>query len=323
MYLRRFCAIVPNKKVAVLLLNINGYQITKACIESIKTNDYNNYEIILLDNGSDDGSGERLRAEYPDVVYIKMEENTGFAHGCNVCAGKALERNADFLWFLNNDTEICTRTLSELMAAINSRDDIGAVGSMIYYFGTDRKIWFFRSKITWMNSLRFTRPYYLNEKDDGSHEIEESDYLSGCSMLVKRDAWVKTGIFDVKYFSYGEEIDWCIRAYRKGFKFLAVPSSIVWHKVSFSTGGQGSALSSYYRARNNLSMISKNYDGDIKFRSYVCIQYLKAFKNIIMSLFLRRNMSSSLYALKGLNDFNRGVVGKLNNIRGSRELAKI
>ena len=311
------------KKTAVLLININGYKITKDCIDSVKKNTYRNFEIILLDNGSSDNSGELLRLEYPEIVYLQSKENLGFAQGCNICAGEALKRGADYLWLLNNDTIIDKNALSELISCIESSEDVGAVGSMIYYYGSDKKIWFVRSEITWSHSFRFVRAHHINEHDEGTHRIERSDYLSGCSMLVKRDAWEKTGPFDVSYFSYGEEIDWCIRASRKGFKFLAVPSSIVWHKVSFSTGGQGSALSSYYRARNNLSMISKNYTGDIKFLSYVCIQYLKAFKNIIMSLFLRRNMSSSLYVLKGLNDFNRGVVGKLNNIRGSRELAKI
>ncbi len=90
---------------------------------------------------------------------------------------------------------------------------------------------------------------------------------------------------------------------------MAVPSSKVWHKISFSTGGKASPLSSYYKTRNGLIMISKNYSSNIKFWSYVCFKYIKALSGVAVSMLLRKNLTRNLYILRGLNDFRRGVVG--------------
>jgi len=294
-------------KVGILILNWNGYDLTKECLDSLKDLTYANYEIILLDNGSKDGSGNRLKKEYPGVIHLSSDKNHGFAQGCNICAEEAFKRGADAIWLLNNDTVVEKDSLGELMRAATSKKDVGAAGSMIYYHKTDKMIWFFGAEISWGHSMRFVSPYGIRERDRGEFNIRETDYLSGCSMLIKKQAWEKVGGLDPEYFSYGEEIDWCVRAGKAGYKMLSVPSSIVWHKVSFSTGGEGSPLSSYYIARNNMRMISRHYKGAAKLFLYETIQYIKHLSGAAASLIMMRSPRPSLYAIKGLNDYNRGV----------------
>src|SRR4051812_11797183 len=93
-------------KVSIILLNWNGYDVSRGCIESLRHVTYPNYEIIFVDNASPDGSGPRIRDEFPHLIYVQSEKNLGFARGCNIGIRKAMERDADYALLLNNDSTV-------------------------------------------------------------------------------------------------------------------------------------------------------------------------------------------------------------------------
>jgi hypothetical protein len=253
------------KKVFILILNWNSYEDTKKCLDSLKYLDYSNYEIIVIDNGSRDGSAEKIRKEYNEIKLIKNNANLGFAEGNNVGIRYAMERNADYVYLLNNDTIVDTAVLKELVNAAESDPKTGMAGSKIYFMDNPDVISFAGGGINWFRG----RIYHIGEdqKDEGQfNKAMEVDYVTGCSLLVKREVIEKVGMMNPEYFRYVEETDWCVRAHRAGYKLIYVPSSILWHKYAASTGGP-SPISEYYDARNSLRFFIINSPGGYKIAS--------------------------------------------------------
>ena len=218
-------------KVSIIILNWNGLEDTVECLESLKDIDYPNYEIIVVDNGSTDGSCDFLKANFPYVRLIENNENLGFAEGNNCGIRQA---SGKYVLLLNNDVVVDRYFLKELVNVAESDPAIGAVGAVAYYYDDPQRIWQAAGMISW-NRGRI-RIVGRNEVDEGQfNEVTEVDYVPGCSMLVRRELFERVGYLDPKYFVYYDETDWCIRAQRAGYRVLYAPRAKVWHKVSASS----------------------------------------------------------------------------------------
>jgi GT2 family glycosyltransferase len=146
--------------VAIILLNWNGYKDTFECLESLATLDYPNFSAYVVDNDSIDGSYEKLLEDNKNgafkikVKFIQSGATLGFAGGNNVGIQQALEDGYEYFWMLNNDTIVDAASLSELIKVIQENEEIGIVGSKIYYYGTN-KIWFAGGKVSyWTGTSR-------------------------------------------------------------------------------------------------------------------------------------------------------------------------
>ncbi len=248
-----------------MLVNWNGVKETLACLASlVKLKKANlDVSIIVVDNGSTDDSVEILLKEYPQNILLESKINLGFTGGNNLGIKYALEHEADFVWLLNNDTTVDAEAL---LALVNSSkpEKAGIVGSKIYfargrefhktrYKSADlgKVIWYAGGVIDWANMYGEHRG--VDEVDVGQYdEVGETEFVTGCSMLVKREVFGGVGLLDDKFFAYFEDLDFSLRACRAGFKLLFAPDSRIWHSNASSSGGSGSRLHEYYMTRNRL-----------------------------------------------------------------------
>lgn len=245
----------PN--VAIIILNWNRFRDTAECLESVFKIRYSNYSVVVVDNGSEDDSAAEIEKSFDRVVLIRNKENLGYAEGNNVGIRHALENGADYIWLLNNDTVVDRGALVAMVDLAEKDRGIGILGSKIYYFDQPEILWFAGATIDWNRAIS---PHIGRmEKDVGQYDREtEVDRVTGCSMLVRRDVFDEIGMFDEKFFLYAEEVDLCVRARAKGYRNVYVPKSVVYHKISVSSGENSVPIYAYYNTRNFLYLIRKN-----------------------------------------------------------------
>ncbi|MFZ6017745.1 MAG: glycosyltransferase family 2 protein [Nitrospirota bacterium] len=242
-------------KISIVVLNWNGYRGTIECIESLKKVTYPNYEVVLVDNGSTDGSEEILREKFPDVPFIQTGENLGFAGGNNIGIRHALSNGADYVILLNNDTVVDKEFVTAMVRVAEADKSIGILTSKIYFYDRPDTIWYAGA----IFNLKTGRSRHIgyNKKDKGQYnKVRETDRACGCSMMVSRKVCETVGLMNPEYFCYGEEVDWSLRVKNAGYRVVFVPNSKVWHKISGSTGGAGKGFYLYYSVRNHLRLIN-------------------------------------------------------------------
>ncbi|WP_440953190.1 glycosyltransferase family 2 protein [Methanococcoides sp. FTZ1] len=290
-------------KVSIIILNWNGKEDTVECLESLKHITYPYYEILLADNGSTDGSVEYFKGTYPEVEIIENGENLGFAEGNNVAIRYALEKGTDYILLLNNDTVVDPGFLEELVKVSESDSKIAIVGPKVYMYDEPNKITYIGGSIN-LHSGNMKYPY-LNQLDVGQFNKEiELDYISGCSLLIKKTAIDNVGILDPNFFLYQEDVDLCLRAKKKGYKVICVPNSKIWHKVSASV--KTSCISYYYGMRNLFLLVKKNstFEEKIFFYPYF---FFKMIGSIFKSLLKRKKSSKTLFYI--IYDIIKGNYG--------------
>lgn len=248
--------------LSVIILSYNGLQNTLDCINSLKKakKDHKKVEIIVVDNASVDGSREAL-ANIKDIKLIANEKNLGFSGGMNTGIKYALKHNATHIVLLNNDTLVDENFLTSLITSSKYAD---IISPKIYFapgFEFHKKrykklelgkvIWYAGGKIDWANILGVHLG--VDEVDHGQFgKSMQTNFATGCCMLVKSEVFEKIGLLDEKYFLYLEDMDFSVRAKKNGFIIIFDPKSIIWHKNASSTEGSGSDLQDYYITRNRL-----------------------------------------------------------------------
>lgn len=243
--------------VYIIVLNWNGWRDTLACVESCRKLTWPNFRIVVVDNGSTDGSEAMLRDRLHDVEIIQSGANLGFAGGNNVGIRRALDAGADYVWLLNNDAEAAAEALGALVEAIEAVPGAGMASSKIYLYDDPQKLDFAGG--LWEKGRLRRRLLGANQLDRGQFdEPGERSSVSGCSLLVSARMIQEVGLMDESYFLYWEDTEWCARAQQKGYRILFAPKSHVWHKVSASTG-KNSFAQYYYFVRNGFSFL-RQYD---------------------------------------------------------------
>ena len=240
-------------KVAIILVNLNQEEHTRQCLQSLGQLTYQNLEIILIDNGSSDGSGAKIHKEFSTVLYKHIESNTGFAGGNNIGIRLALQGEADYVLLLNNDTIVdpdCIQPLVELDAA---NKDIGAQCGKIYFSSDPNKLWYAGGLYSVDKALSIHRG--MHSVDNGQYNnVEETDFATGCMMFMGRSALEKVGFLDDSLFAYFEDVDWCLRARTLGYQIMYNPQSKIWHAISV-TSKIDSASYLYLQMRNKILMV--------------------------------------------------------------------
>jgi GT2 family glycosyltransferase len=245
-------------KVFIIVLNWNGKHDTMECLKSIHKINYPNFNVIVVDNGSSDDSVETIRDNFPEVTVIETGNNFGYAGGNNIGIRYALTKDVDYILLLNNDTIIDSQLLNKFMEVATTTPDAGIFGAKIYYYSEPEKIWYAGAK--WVDKSSKFDHLGQGNIDDGKsfNTITETDYACGCAILIKADVLNKIGLLEEKYFLTFEETDLCFRARKAGFRSYFVPAAKIWHKVSTSFGGEGSALYNYFLTRNKLLWAENN-----------------------------------------------------------------
>jgi GT2 family glycosyltransferase len=251
------------KRLAVIVLNWNGYEDTAALLLTLdrcRVPEGWSAHVMVVDNGSSDGSAERLRAAFPQVEVLALPENRMFAGGNNSGIVHALEHGADAIMLLNNDTEADPGLYETLLLALEQDPAAGAAAPLIYHAPPSQRIWYAGGAC--VPVLGYTAHRGLRAMDRGQYrEVEATGYLTGCCLLAWRQVWEQVGLLDPRYHLYAEDADWCLRARRAGFRLLFVPTARLWHKVSSSSGGASNVWKIYQRLRANLRLFATHARG--------------------------------------------------------------
>ncbi|MGB8063165.1 MAG: glycosyltransferase family 2 protein [Candidatus Sulfotelmatobacter sp.] len=228
-------------RVAIVVLNWNGWKDTQMCLSSLRQLDYQNYEVIVVDNGSSDDSAARIGSDFSEVTIVETGENRGFAGGCNLGIRHALSHSADFVWLLNNDTIVHPEALQRLMDKAQGDRRIAAVGSAIYYMEEPQHLqaWGGGHVNFWLGRSR----HFLAPVPD-----DAVDFITGASMLLSREALGSVGLLDERFFMYWEDADFCFRLRNAKWKLAVAGDSKIWHKGSASVGKNSVRLDTYFNA---------------------------------------------------------------------------
>ncbi len=222
-------------RVAVVVPTWNGGRWIDRCLESLRATADLVPAIVVVDNGSRDGTAERVAARFPQVSLIRHRRNFGFAEGANVGIRAALHGGADFVAVVNQDTWVEPDWLGRLVAAAASDPAIGILTSAQYdYDGHALEPVFAR----------------LLAGTNGDHQFIDAPEVIGAVLLLRRAVLRRVGLFDPLYFAYFEEADLCRRARRAGFRVGLVPGSRVHHWHALRHPGEMSPLASYLAFRN-------------------------------------------------------------------------
>ena len=249
----RFLIRVP--KVSVIVLNWNGKKTTAECLKSLEQLDYPNYEVIVVDNASTDGSQTFLKKHFQNIILIENRRNIGFGGGLNVGIREAIERGAEYVLCLNNDVIVDKNILGELVKVGELSIKIGGLCPMEYRYDEPDRINCAGGIIRFFGSKIFGH----GEMDNGQfNKIRETGLLSGPAMMLKVKAVLDVGLFDEEYFFGPEDQDMALRLVKKGYKLFFVPNAKVWHKRRGATGGRITPLTAYFHIRNSLLFIRKN-----------------------------------------------------------------
>lgn len=255
-------------KVSVVILNWNGINDTIACLKSIQELLVSEYKlsVIVVDNKSSDGSLEKLgkiKLGESGIKLLANSANYGFAKGNNVGLKYAIESGAEYVLVLNNDTEVDSLALQNMIIFMNENPAFGAVSPKIYFSRgyefhktryqkseLGRVIWYAGGDIDWDNVYGVNRG--VDEVDAGQfREKKETDFSTGACSLLRVEALKKVGLYDEKYFMYLEDVDLSIRMKKGGWKIGYCDRAYVWHKVAQSSG-IGSDLNDYFITRNRI-----------------------------------------------------------------------
>ena len=244
-------------RVVVIVLTWNGRDLTLACLESLRSARATGVEIVVVDNGSSDGTASAIRERHGErVTIIENAANLGFSAGNNVGIAYALRRGARFLLLLNNDTAVDPDFIEELVRPLEQDPHIGITGPKIYYYTPRDRIWFAGGEVRMARGL--ARHVGIRETDHGQYDVpREVDYVTGCALMARREVYEEVGLLDPSYAAYFEDTDLCIRAGRAGYSLLYVPTAKVWHKISASTGGQLSRRKMARKLRSGARFFSR------------------------------------------------------------------
>lgn len=237
--------------VSIVILNYNGHEVLKACLDSVFKSTYSAFEVIVVDNNSIDGSDEIARRMY-DIHLLKNKSNVGFCAGNNTGIRAA---RGEFIVLLNNDTVVHPEWLNQLVHEATCFD-ADLCQPKILLFGNGRTI----------NSTGLTIHFAGFGMLRGSGEIDVGQYdkvkevcgVHGACFFASKKAVEKMGLLDENFFAFNEDTDWSWRALLMGLKIIYVPTALVYHKWGHGWGSRG-AEKFYYAERNRIIMVMTNY----------------------------------------------------------------
>ena len=254
-------------KIFIVIVNYNRTKETLEAIKSateLKKNKNFQLNIIIVDNSLNTDFSNILKKKFDGIKVISPKKNTGFAQGNNLGINYSLRNGADYVLLLNNDALIDSKALIYLIKAAEKHKKSGIFSPKIYFASgfeyhqqkyhkkdLGKVIWYAGGHIDWQNIMGVHEN--IDKVDKGQfNKSKEVEFVSGCCMLIKKEVFSKIGFLDERYFLYLEDMDFCARAQKAGFKLFFEPKAIVWHKNLGTSKKTASGIQAYYYTRNRL-----------------------------------------------------------------------
>jgi GT2 family glycosyltransferase len=241
--------------VYVVTVNWNRVADTLDCLSSIYNSTYSNLRVLVVDNGSSDGSPEKITQGFPMVEQIINPENLGFARGYNIGMKHAVDSGAEYVFIINNDATVAPDAITHLVQSSSPKN--GILAPLVKYAEHPNMIW---------SSGGLTRSWTL-EKHDPLYEKQDTgdwdhtlsrDFVTGCAMLLPSTTLTNVGYFDENFHMYYEDMDLCRRVRNAGLEIFVIPSAKVWHKIARSSGGLDTPNERYWMARSSVRFFRKH-----------------------------------------------------------------
>lgn len=249
--------------VAIILVNWNSFDITNDCIISLKNIDYKNHQVLVVDNGSVDGSGDRLLMDHPEIILIKSATNQGFTGGNNLGFQYAIQHGFTYSIMLNNDTFVEPDFLTHLVNYMDLNSQTGAIQSRIHYQHNRTILWNGGSYFSKWSGFAYTKG--INQIPSKANlQLKEVDWVTGCVFLVRNSILEQTGLLSSKLFMYYEDVDLSFRIKALGYKLIYHPDSIVYHIAGASNKSKKKEKEGflnpqvhYFNQRNHIWILKK------------------------------------------------------------------
>ena len=283
--------------VLAIVVNWRQPDLTIACVQALRQMDHPDLHILVIDNGSGDGSARRLADALPEERHLALPHNLGFAGGYNAGIRHALSEQFDYALMLNNDAFAAPDMLRHLLA--ETAPDIGLLSPKILYDSQRDRLWFGGAR-------QHKHLLEIRDRHQGAPDgpawarSRDVDYLLGTCLLVNMDAARRVGLLDETFFMYYEDLDWSIRMCQAGYRLRFVAPARLYHRVAVSSGGSDAPQYRYYLARGSV----------IFFRRYahlgqpwaILLYRLGSAIKLLTHLALTRQWSAARAYLRGLRD---------------------
>lgn len=293
---------MPDLELSVTICSWNTIEDLRKCLQSLRdVSQEANFEVIVIENASSDGSGAMAEIEFPEFRLLQQAENLGFTGGHNLGFREA---RAKHVMLLNSDTIVHSGALRTLLEYLRSHPEAGIVGPKL--LNPDGSLQFscrrfpnpvaalFRNTFIgrWFPNNRFTREYLMQ---DWKHDVpREVDWLSGAALIVTRPVIEQVGVLDPKYFMYCEDVDLCFRAWQKGFKVVYVPIAVITHAIGRSTDKVANKMIvRFHRSMFRFYVKNQVPQSFVLLRPFLVVFALLAL-SVRASLFLLKNWKDAL-----------------------------
>ena len=246
------------EKVFIIIVSFNGGKELICCLESVKK-----HPVVVVDNGSNENLLSAFKVQgsrFKNLILIENKKNLGFAIGANIGIKYALKKGAEYVMLLNQDARVEKGTIKNLVEIMEGNGKIGICGPLI--FNNKKKIW---SAGGVVDKKRYSGGHLFRIINE--HKPYEVDFISGCAMMIKKKILEKIGFFDERFFLYYEDVDFCFRAKKAGFKSIFAPLAIADHHYRKTADKE--KTKEYFMARNHLLFLEKHAPLRMKIREIV------------------------------------------------------
>ena len=299
--------------ILILLVNWNGHEDTLACLRSLDAVQRPAFDVLVVDNASSDDSVARIRETFPAVEVLESGENLGFTGGNNLGLEYARQHGYEYVLLLNNDTEVAPDFLAPLVEALEADPQAAAAGPLIYYHALPQVVWSAGGAIDWKRGE--TRMIGLGERDEGQFDgpPRPVDFVTGCALLVRTRVLEEVGGLDERFFAYYEEVEWCLRMQRAGYRILFVPRSKIWHKIS-PERREASPRVHYYMTRNRLLFLHLGH-APLRARLWTAFSYARTLLSWSLKPRWRHKAPQRRAMWQAIRDYRRGRLGRCESTK--------
>lgn len=296
------------EKVSIIVVNWNGENHLKKCFSTLEKVTYPNFEVIAVDNASQDNSvnvvkefAKRMKTKHVTVKTVLNKKNLGFAGGNNSALSYL---KGKYVLLLNNDTTVTKDFLTELVKAIELNPFVDCVQSKILSMDYPDKL---DSVGAYLTNTGFLYHYGYFQKSKQSYDSTKDLYTAkGASMMVKRDVIEKIGFFDKDFFAYFEESDFCHRVWLSGGRVMYAPKSVIYHKVGGTSNSMDNAFIQFHSFKNRINSYLKNL-GTIELLKILPLHILLC--ELAAILFIPKGRVDLFFAI------NRAIYWNIKNIK--------